>query len=190
MVLLALLAAACSAGGGDDGDSSDGDAIPENPDAGAGDPVPGGDLVVGTSSEVDGYNPLANRWSGPGYQIGRAIYDPLVVMDADNDWTPYLAESIAPNEDFTIWTFTLRPGISFHNGEPLDGEALAKHMNAAMASPITGNVFPDDAEAMATGELTAEVRVSEPWSTIPIPAPSSERDRSCSRSGCPTTTSA
>lgn len=169
LLALVLMAAAC---GGDDSttpDSGGGNGgATENPDADAGEPVPGGALVVGTSAEVDGYNPLANRWSGPAYQVGRAIYDPLVVMDSNNDWTPYLAESLEPNADFTVWTITLRPGITFHNGEPLDGEALAKHLNTAFVAPLTGNTFPDEAEAVATGELTTEVRLPEPWSTFPI----------------------
>ena len=80
----------------------------------------GGSIVVGTYGEVDGFNPLKNQWSGPAYQIARTVLDPLVAMDRDNHWQPYLARSITPNADFTVWTFELRPGITFHNGEALD----------------------------------------------------------------------
>src|SRR5690606_4807294 len=37
---------------------------------------------------------------------------------------PYLAESITSNDDFTEWTVTLRPGVLFHDGTPLDAEAM------------------------------------------------------------------
>ena len=33
---------------------------------------------------------------------------------------PALAESCTPNDDATIWTCTLRQGVTFHNGATLD----------------------------------------------------------------------
>ena len=60
-------------------------------------PTQGGSVVVGTGAEIDGLNPMVNQWSGPGYIIGRAVMDPLVVMDRDGAWQPYLAEAITPN---------------------------------------------------------------------------------------------
>ena len=106
-------------------------------------PQSGGSIVVGTSSEVDGFNPLSNQWSGPAYQIGRAVYDPLVVMDKNGQWQPYLAKSITPNADFTVWTFELRPGITFHNGEKLDADALALYFEKATTSPLSSQGFPE-----------------------------------------------
>src|SRR5215510_8177306 len=86
LVLVLLVLAACSASPG-----------PERAGAGASTPpttapppTRGGKVVVGTTAEVDGLNPLSSQWSGPGYQIGRSILDPLVVMDRDNHWRPYL----------------------------------------------------------------------------------------------------
>ena len=39
-------------------------------------PQRGGEVVVGTYGDVDGFNPLKNQWSGPGYQIARSVLDP------------------------------------------------------------------------------------------------------------------
>ena len=36
----------------------------------------------------------------------------------------YLAESIDANEDFTVWTMTLRPDVAFHNGVPLTAQTI------------------------------------------------------------------
>ena len=30
---------------------------------------------------------------------------------------PYLAQSITPNADYTVWTITMRPNVVFHNGD-------------------------------------------------------------------------
>ena len=37
---------------------------------------------------------------------------------------PLLATSWEPNEDSTVWTFTLREGVSFHDGTPFNAEAV------------------------------------------------------------------
>lgn len=36
---------------------------------------------------------------------------------------PVLAESWAPNADQSVWTFTLREGVTFHDGTPVDAGA-------------------------------------------------------------------
>ena len=131
------------------------------------DPVHGGSVIVGTSSEVDGFNPLSSQWSGPAYQVGRTVLDPLVVMDTEGNWQPYLAKSITPNEDFTVWTFELRPGVTFHNGEVLDADALVMFFEAAVASPLSSQGFPETPTVAKTGDLTVSLTFTQPWSQMP-----------------------
>ena len=130
-------------------------------------PTRGGSVIVGTSSEVDGFNPLSSQWSGPAYQVGRTVLDPLVVMDENNQWQPYLAKSITPNEDFTVWTFELRPGVTFHNGEVLDADALAMFFEAATTSPLSSQGFPEAPTVTKTGDLTVTLTFTQPWSEMP-----------------------
>jgi peptide/nickel transport system substrate-binding protein len=131
-------------------------------------PAKGGSVVIGTSSEVDGFNPLKNQWSGPTYQIGRTVLDPLVVMDKDNHWQPYLAKSITPNADFTTWSFELRPGVYFHNGEVLDADALVTFFEAAVTSPLSSQGFPETPTITKTGDLTVDMTFTQPWSEMPV----------------------
>jgi peptide/nickel transport system substrate-binding protein len=130
-------------------------------------PVSGGNLIVGTSSEVDGFNPLSSQWSGPAYQIGRSVYDPLVAMDREGNWQPYLAKSITPNADFTVWTFELRPGITFHNGEKLDADALKMFFDEATTSPLASQGFPEQPVVTKTGDMTVTLTFTKPWSEMP-----------------------
>ena len=51
-----------------------------------------------------------------GIQVARAIYDTLTVPDVDEKYMPFLAESVTPNADCTVWTIKLRSGIKFHDG--------------------------------------------------------------------------
>jgi peptide/nickel transport system substrate-binding protein len=156
LAVAVLAAPACSSG-------SDGQRVGETPPA----PTPGGSLVVGTNGEVNGLNPLTSQWSGPAYQIGRIVLDPLVVMDADGDWQPYLARAITPNEDFTVWTFELRPDTTFHNGEVLDAEALALFFETATTSPLSSQGYPEAPVVTVTGPLTVTLSFTRPWSAMP-----------------------
>jgi ABC-type transport system substrate-binding protein len=131
-------------------------------------PTVGGNLVVGTSSEVDGFSPLSSQWSGPAYQIGRSVYDPLVVMDDNGQWHPYLAKSITPNDDFTVWTFELRPGVTFHNGEVLDADALVLFFEAATSSALSSQGFPEKPVITKTGDMTVTLTFTKPWAEMPV----------------------
>jgi len=52
------------------------------------------------------------------------IYDTLVYRTMDNTYKPFLAESWEISEDGTEITFTLREGVTFHDGTPLTADAV------------------------------------------------------------------
>jgi peptide/nickel transport system substrate-binding protein len=52
------------------------------------------------------------------------LYDTLVTYDMDGNIVPELAESWEISEDGTVYTFTLRQGVTFHNGEEFNAEAV------------------------------------------------------------------
>ena len=56
--------------------------------------------------------------------VAYALYDPLMKRDVNGELKPYLAESMEPNDDLTQWTLKLRPDITFHDGTPLNAQAL------------------------------------------------------------------
>jgi peptide/nickel transport system substrate-binding protein len=49
-----------------------------------------------------------------------ALFDPLVSRAPNLDFTPALAESWQVDEDARTWTFHLRGGLRFHNGDAVD----------------------------------------------------------------------
>ena len=55
-------------------------------------------------------------------RLGRQIFDTLVQIETDDfsNFTPGLAESWTQVDDVT-WEFTLRQGVSFHQGQPFTG---------------------------------------------------------------------
>jgi peptide/nickel transport system substrate-binding protein len=52
------------------------------------------------------------------------LYDSLVWLNDENDIEPALAESWDISEDGTEYTFYLREGVNFHNGEPFNADAV------------------------------------------------------------------
>lgn len=66
--------------------------------------------------------PYSYVFGYPGYYLMKLVYDSLLELDADNIPQPWLAESMAVSEDGTVYTLTLRDGITWHDGEPLTAE--------------------------------------------------------------------
>ncbi len=93
------------------------------------DEIYGGTLVFALESETTGgWNPITTSAATSGHIVLRQIYDPLVVEGTDGEPVPFLLESFSSNEDYSEWTFTLRPGITFHDGLPVNSAALVRHL--------------------------------------------------------------
>ena len=130
-------------------------------------PVKGGSLTFGIDTEESGFNPSTARWDEGGFLYGRTVFDPIAIVNAAGGVEPYLAESITSNEDFTTFTITLRPDIVFHDGTPLDADALHQNIEATASGVLTGPAFADFSSATVTGPLTVTIDMKEPWAPFP-----------------------
>lgn len=130
-------------------------------------PQPGGEVIYGIPTDGTGFSTTGAIPSGS-LRIAVALNDSLVAVNADGDWVPNLAESLTPNDDFTAWTITLRPGVEFHDGAPVDAAAVAANLSAVKASPTTGFTLAAMNEATATGELEVTVTMNTPWAAFPF----------------------
>jgi peptide/nickel transport system substrate-binding protein len=158
----ALLGAACSSGSDTD-TSGSGGTVNQAAPTDEGEPTPGGTLRVAVGAEIDALNPVIARWSLEGNLIASSVYDTLMTFDEDRNLVPRLAESMTPNEDGTVWTIALRPGITFHDGTPFDAEAVKANIDARKAVPITGTSLRPIEEVVVTDPMTVEVRMNTPW---------------------------
>ena len=61
---------------------------------------------------------------GNSLTVGLQILEPLVGSSESAELIEGLATNWEPNEDATQWTFTLREGVTFHDGTPFDAEAV------------------------------------------------------------------
>jgi ABC-type transport system substrate-binding protein len=161
LLALAMTAAAC---GGDDDDGGG----EEGADEPAGEPQPGGKLVVGLEAETDGMDPTTANWAASAFAYAGAIFDPLTIRNADDEYVPYLAESVEPNDDYTVWTITVREGISFHDGTPLDADAVLRNLEGHIASPLTGAAIVNIDTVEKVDDLSVDVTMKTPWVAFPV----------------------
>jgi len=133
-------------------------------------PQAGGSLVMGIEADTSNpWRPAEMLCAIACHQVIRNIYDTLAMPNEDGGWSPYLAESIEPNEDFTVWRITARSGVTFHDGTPFDGAAIVDNLTrakngittGAYARPIT-DISLDPADPM-----TAVVTSSVSWAALP-----------------------
>lgn len=114
-LLTALLLAACG-----------GAATPAGDEAGAtGDGAPASAVVrIGWGGSPDSLNPGVGVLS-EAYTIYGLVYDAMFELQLDGAYTPELAESFTVSDDGLVWTFTIRDGFTFHDGQPLTAEDIA-----------------------------------------------------------------
>jgi ABC-type transport system substrate-binding protein len=130
-------------------------------------PRRGGALTFATEAEIPGFNPLANAWDASSLTCVRQVYDPLFVQAADGSIRPHLALSITPNADYTQWTMNLRPGVKFHDGSPMDADAVRINIEAQLKSPLTAPTLFNLETIKALDPLTVLFTMKNPW--VPFP---------------------
>jgi peptide/nickel transport system substrate-binding protein len=109
--LLAITLAACATSERDDG-------------AAGGTGEAGGTMVFGAPGAPDMFDPIFAT-DGETFRPARQMYDTLITYaQGTSDLAPGLATEWAPNADGTEWTFTLREGVTFHDGTPFDAAAV------------------------------------------------------------------
>ena len=132
--------------------------------------TPGGKLIMGIEADTSSpWMPAEMVCALSCHQIIKSVYDPMLVPNQDGGWSPYLLESLTPNADYTVWTMKARPGITFHDGTPLDGAALADNVTRFQKGILTGAYFSnvESATVNPTDPLAVDVKMKTPWVTFP-----------------------
>lgn len=89
--------------------------------AGGGTKVDGGTIVYAHQQEPAC---LFGGWIEQAY-ISYNILDSLLALDENGKAVPWLAEKWSVSDDNLTWTFTLKDGVTFTDGTPVDAEAVA-----------------------------------------------------------------
>lgn len=81
-------------------------------------------MVLGMALEPPGLDPTANAAAAIGEIVLYNVFETLTKINADGKVTPLLAESWEVSPDLRTYTFKLRKGVKFQNGEPFNAQAV------------------------------------------------------------------
>jgi peptide/nickel transport system substrate-binding protein len=102
-------------------------------------PEAGGTIRVGRLGDFLHFDPFfAITANLPMY---RQLYNTLVTYDAELNVQPQLADSWEFSADRLTLTFTLRPGVVFHNGRELTADDVVQNIERAMDETLGHSVF-------------------------------------------------
>ena len=107
---------------------------------------PGGTLVAAFSADPGGFDP-ARGPSGMSHVVIEQVYSTL--LNLDENAKPYagIAESWSVADDGLSWTFTLRSGLTFHDGEALTAEDVVYSFERIL-DPDSGYAYRSQIETI------------------------------------------
>lgn len=119
----------------------------------SGDHAPGGDFTYGLATEVDNFDPFTAT-TADAKSIYFNIYEGLVKVQPDGTFAGAVASDYAMSDDGKTWTFTLRDGVQFHNGNAVTADDVLYSIQLAIDSQITGYDNIDSFEQGTDGGST------------------------------------
>ncbi len=162
-MILALVLAACGS-----------QATPSPTGGGGGsDEGPTGEVVVITPSLTgqgqDVITQAALEWSHKPWWDD--VHDYVIEQDADGALVPGLASEWVASEDGLTWTFTIRDGVKFHNGDTLTAEDVAWSWNRVIFDPASTHTIvgrAPEVESITADGNDVVVVTSTPQATLPM----------------------
>lgn len=125
--------------------------------AAASTPSSGQTLRVEAMTEFQTFNPFIATGVGD-QQVLLGIYPLLTQTSKNGDPEPYLATKWTTSPDHLTWTFTLRPGLKWSDGQPLTAKDVAWTYNLIMNNSTAGT---------ANGQLVSNFK------SVTAPSPTS-----------------
>lgn len=100
-----------------------------------GEPVKGGEITVGIAQDLDDSLDPHQTVAAGTREVLFNIFEGLVKPNSDGEMIPAVAEKYTLSEDGTTYTFTLREGVKFHNGQTVTAEDVIYSINRCAAVP-------------------------------------------------------
>ena len=124
------------------------------------------ELVVGIAQDLDdSLDPHKTVKAGT-REVMFNVFEGLMKPTPDGDLTPAIAESYEVSEDRMTYTFHLREGVQFHNGETVTAEDVVYSIQRCAAATETGIVQVEAFSVIQSIETpddkTVAITISEP----------------------------
>ena len=161
--LAAGLLAGCGKSAGEKADTEDTAASGENSalDKTGGD---GGEITIGVTSCADTLEPTEQyfSWVVSRYGVGET----LVRFDENGEIVPCLAESWEISEDQLTWTFKIREGVKFSNGDDMTPELVKASLERTFELSDRAVSFFEPASMEVDGQNLL-IKTKEPVAILP-----------------------
>src|SRR6266581_4727874 len=159
LVVTALVGAACSSNGGGGGGGGTGG-------GGGGKPQSGGDVVIARTAESQSMD-KTNVYDNESIWIFEQMYEMLYEVTNDGkDVQPWLATSYDLSSDQLTWTFHLRGGVKFSNGQPMTSADVKFSIDEATKAAGWGYINSAIKEITTPDPLTVVIQTKYPWSPL------------------------
>lgn len=128
----------------------------------------GGDLVIATISDAVSLDPGAVN-DVPSFDVQYNIFEKLVKHDEDMNLIPSLATEWNQVDD-TTWEFKLQEGVTFHDGEPFNAEAVKVNIERMMDPDVgypTANMVEMVEDVEVVDDYTVHIKTEYPFPGLP-----------------------
>lgn len=100
---------------------------------------------------------------------GLMIYETLFAWDANLQPKPQMVENFSTSPDKLAWTFTLRPGLKFHDGQPVTTRDVIASLKRWMARDTIGGKLGEYTDRLeATDERSFVLHLKRPMALVPF----------------------
>ncbi|TVQ31433.1 MAG: ABC transporter substrate-binding protein [Geminicoccaceae bacterium] len=100
---------------------------------------------------------------------GYLVYDTLLATDAEGNVRPQMADGWTVSDDGLVYTFTLRDGLVFHDGEPVTGADVAASIERWGRRDAMGQKLMSFVEELrAPDDMTFELVLREPYGLVEL----------------------
>ncbi|MCI9582449.1 MAG: ABC transporter substrate-binding protein [Clostridium sp.] len=128
-----------------------------------GTPVPGGSVIFGMTQDLASLDPHVETDAGT-RDVVFNLYEGLVKPTSTGDLMPAVASGYTVSDDAKVYTFTLRDGITFHDGTPVTIEDVKYSIDRYAEIQGESSAFSIVADASVKDEKTIEVTLKESYS--------------------------
>lgn len=129
----------------------------------SGKPVEGGSIKVGISQDLDSLDPHKAVAAGT-KEVLFNIFEGLVKPDSDGNLVEAVASDYEISEDAKVYTFTLREGVKFHNGNLVTAEdvkySIDRCADTSNGEPLV-SAYSIVESVNILDDKTVEIRLSE-----------------------------
>ena len=128
-------------------------------------PNVGGTLTVGYHNSLQVLDVMGTTSTRD--EIWQLVFEPLITMDANLEPAGILAESWTVSDDGLSWTFALRQGVTFHDGEPMTAADVEASFERLMRVGARRGEFERITSMEVVDDHTVVFHTDGPWGALP-----------------------